>query len=116
MFSWSWIAGLSGLTGIIALGVIAVVGGPIVPTLAKFADAIFTPIAGVLGTFFASILKMELDGTVDILGSGQRILAVVTFGVCVHSWAVHQTWQEVHASYTLSQKHTVTTPFIRHRR
>ena len=104
MFSSLGIISGVGITGIIGLAVLAIVGGPVVPVLSRIAEAILTPLASTGGAFLSSLLKMELDGTIDILQTGQRILALVTFGLIVHAVAVHETWVKVHDGYTLTKK------------
>jgi uncharacterized membrane protein len=109
----AWILGLTGITGIIGLAVLAIVGGPVIPLMTKIADAVFTPIAAVLGTGLAALFKFEIDGGVDILQTGQRIIFALTCCAITWSVAVHHTWTKVHAGYTLQTKQTYTAP-VRH--
>lgn len=107
----SWILGITGLSSIVGLAVMAVIGVPILPTLAKFADTLLTPLLGVVGTGLASLVKLEVDGGVDIMQTGQRMLFVVTCCVISYQVAVHKTavatWATVHENYTVLPKQTI---------
>lgn len=102
---YGWIFGGLGLVGIAAMIALAIFGGPFVGVIAKIAEAILAPIAGVVGQGMAMLMKSEVDGGIDMLATGQRILFVVTVGAVLYGVGIHNTMKWAHAHYWFAQKH-----------
>ncbi len=108
---WTWVWGFVGVGGIAGLVALAIFGGPAFRLIVDVASAILTPIASVIGQGAAMLVKAEINGGIDMIATGQRILFVLT--VCAIAWwgAQHVTWKKVHHGYWLTEKHyTIAKP------
>ena len=102
---YAWIFGGIGVVGIAALIALSIFGGPAFALIVKIADAILTPIAGVVGQGCAMLVKAEIGGGIDMVATGQRILFVITIGAMSYGYAEHNVMKWTHRNFWLTQKH-----------